>query len=106
MSIGILANDQLIDYENVFRLVQIDLKLKEIKDCDKTKSPFRLTRLVKANDVIIFSLSDSTYRVLISAGKSSYDRFDLPLRTGDQVDHIFLDHTGYHCIISLLKGAP
>ena len=106
MSVSILANDEMEEIEeSIFKLVQVDIKLKEIRDYDRTKSPSRLTRLVRANDVIVFALFDSIYRMLLSTGKCSYDRLDVPLRTGDQIDHMFLDHTGYHCIISLLKGA-
>jgi hypothetical protein len=105
MSINIRAKDTLQDTEeNVFRLVQIDIKLKEIRDYDRTKSPCRLTGLIRANNVTIFALFDSLYRIVISAGESRYDRLNVPVRTGDQIDRIFLDHTGYHCIISLREG--
>ena len=101
------TEDQLKDcMENVFRLVQVDIKLKEIRDHDSTKSPIRLATLVKANDATVFALSDSIYRVTSSASGGRYDRVNVPLRTDDQIDHISLDHTGYHCIISLCKGTP
>ena len=89
-----------------FKLVQIDIKLKEIRDSDRTKSPFRLTRLARASNVIVFSFSDSAYRIVTSSGESSYNCLNVPLRTGDTIEHIFLDHTGYHCIVSLRKGNP
>ena len=92
--------------DDIFKLVQIDIKLKEIRDSDRTKSPFRLTRLARANGVIVFSFSDTIYRVAVSGDENSYDRLNVPLRTGDSIDHIFLDHTGHHCIISLRKGTP
>ena len=67
-----------------------------MRDYDGTKSPLRLMRLVRANDVTIFTLFDSLYRIVISAGESRYDRLNVPVRIGDQIDHIFLDHTGCH----------
>ena len=107
MSTTIRAKGQLRDgEENAFRLVQVDIKVKEIRDHDSTKSPIRLTTLVKAKDVIVFALYGSIYRVVSSAGGGRYDRLNVPLRTDDRIDHIFLDHTGYHCIISLCKGTP
>jgi hypothetical protein len=103
----IRAKDQMKDgEESPFKLVQVDIKLKEIRDHDSAKSPIRLTTLVKANDVTVFAISDSVYRVISSAAGSRYDRLNVPLQTDDQIDHIFLDHTGCHCIISLCKGTP
>ena len=105
MSVSVQAKDPSKEEEEfIFRLVQEDIKLKEIRDHDRTKSPFRLTTLVKASDVTVFALSDSVYRIIASARESQYNRLNVPLRIDDQVDHIFLDHTGYHCIISLCKG--
>ena len=105
MSISIPAVDNFMDSEEIiFRLVQVDIKLKEIRDCNGTESPFRLTRLVRANNVTAFALFDYLYRIVISAGEIRYDRLNVPVRTGDQIDHIFLDHSGYHCIVSLRQG--
>jgi hypothetical protein len=88
----------------IFRLLQVDIKLKEIRDLEGSKSPTRLIRLVRANGVIVFALADAVYRVVVSGGENRYDRLSLPISSDDSVGHIVLDQTGCHCIISLQKG--
>lgn len=88
----------------IFRLLQVDIKLKEIRDSDGSKSPTRLIRLVRANGVIVFALADAVYRVVVTGGENRYDRLSLPFSSDDSVSHIILDQTGCHCIISFQKG--
>lgn len=88
----------------IFRLLQVDIKLKEIRDSDESKSPYRLTRLVRANGVIVFALADAVYRVVVTRGENRYDRLSLPTFSDDSVGQIILDQTGSHCIISFQKG--
>jgi hypothetical protein len=88
----------------IFRLLQVDIKLKEIRDSEGSKSPSRLIRLVRANGVIVFALADAVYRVVVTGGENRYDRLSLPISSDDSVGHIVLDQTGCHCIVSFQNG--
>lgn len=104
MSSSLIAASQYSFTSPIFRLLQVDIKLKEIRDSDASKSPTRLLRLVRANGVIVFALADAVYRVVVTTGESRYDRLSLPTSSDDSVGHIILDQTGCHCIISFQKG--
>lgn len=89
---------------SIFRLLLNDVKLNEIRNLDGMHLPLRLSRLIRANNVTVFALSDSVFRVTVSDGQSRYDRLNVPLRIDDNIEHIFLDQTGSHCLIALQKG--
>lgn len=89
---------------SIFRLLPDDIKLNEIRSTDGTQFPGRLSRLVRANNVIVYSFSDSVFRVTVSDGQSRYDRLNIPLRMDDNIEHIFIDQTGCHCLVGLQRG--
>lgn len=89
---------------SIFRLLLNDVKLNEIRNLDGMHLPLRLSRLIRANNVTVFALSDSVFRVTLSDGQSRYDRLNVPLRVDDNIENIFLDQTGSHCLIALQKG--
>ena len=89
---------------SIFKLLLDDIKLNEIHNLDGIQSPIRLSRLIRANNVTVFALSDSVFRVTVSDGQSRYDRLNIPLRMDDNVEHIYMDQTGCHCLVGLQKG--
>ena len=99
--------------------------MKELEYHNATvKSVPLLSKLVRANNVIIFSLRDSDFLTRIvdnteSAARikhekhekheshetyQSHERIQIPLRSDDVIEHLFLDRTGCHCIVSTVKG--
>ena len=89
---------------SIFKLLLDDVKLNEIRNLDGIQLPIRLSRLIRANNVTVFALSDSVFRVTISDGQSRYDRLNIPLRVDDDIEHIFMDQTGCHCLVALQRG--
>lgn len=49
----------------IFKLQKVDVKIKELQEPSVT-AVARLSKLVRANDVVLFSLVDSVYRVSYS----------------------------------------
>ena len=88
----------------IFRLQRVDIKIKELIDSNVIKESTQLPKLVRANNVVVFAITDSIYRVSFTGNETRHERVIIPLRSDDAVDQIFLDYTGCHCIVSLSRG--
>lgn len=88
----------------IFRLQRVDIKMKELIDSNVIKASTQLSKLVRANNIVVFTIADSMYRVTFTGNETRHERVIIPLRPDDAVDQIFLDYTGCHCIVSLQRG--
>ena len=89
----------------IFRLERVDIKMTEHLDSNMMKMTMKLSKLVISNNIAVFALLESIYRVTFTGNESRHERVPIPLRSDDALENIFLDHTGCHCIVSTKKGS-
>jgi hypothetical protein len=70
-----------------------------------------ITQMACARDVIVLGTADNFVCRHILApqyqgavDESDFEPVELPHRSGERIDHIFLDPSGYHCIVTLSSG--
>jgi hypothetical protein len=63
-----------------------------------------ISKLVHANDVTVFAVSNLIYRITGVGITRRQDSIAISVRPDDCIKDIFLDKTACYCIISLQKG--